>query len=92
MKITVTEDHIKNGHKVNPDHCPVALALNDAIPEYKHAVGNDRYTIWKLSDNGNDRLSLVGTKLLPHNAVMFISDFDCGKNHAKSFEFEIEDI
>lgn len=92
MKITVTEDHIKNGQKAAPDHCPVALALNDAIPEYKHAVGNDRYTIWKSSNQGNDNLLLVATRPLPHNAVMFISDFDCGKNHAKPFEFEIEDI
>lgn len=45
MKITVTEQHIKNGKRGEMCGCPIALAVKDHFPGSEVFVGMRRY-IW----------------------------------------------
>lgn len=80
MKVSVTEQDIKEGEKGNCWHCPVALAL-------KRATGREvsvRALNWGFKDG-------AGFYDLPQSARLFINEFDrWGKEEPFSFEVDID--
>jgi hypothetical protein len=85
MKITVTQEHIDKGVRVNGYSCPITLALRDA-GFVRPCVGIHRcYVSKKRFWFGYSRYD--GT--LPSNAVEFVRNFDVC-NPVEPFTFEIE--
>lgn len=81
MKITVTQDHINNGKKVNPASCPIALAVKELGYSFV-SVGNTKCHFGQVIDAG------YRTFLLPEEAVEFVHAFDYNWP-VNPFEFEM---
>ena len=78
MKVRVTQDHIDRGKRLNPDLCPIAIALADeGWRQVEVACGA--------------ALSRERSGLLPVRVSAWVSDFDEGAT-VKPFEFEFEDV
>lgn len=76
MKIIVTAEHIKNGCRMDPCGCPVALAIRDVVKDDDVSVGP-----WQVHVGGK------GIRL-PPAAVLFVRWFD-ENLRPQPFEFEL---
>src|SRR4051812_25193687 len=71
MKIIVTRKDIQNGHKHDPDRCPVARALQRAGVQHFGVLASDVM----LADGWNPTALLP----LPFRVTDWILDFDAGR-------------
>jgi hypothetical protein len=79
MKITVTEEHIRNGKPNDPYACPIAKAMRDNFPGAYISVHKTFATYWK---GFKKRMSL------PHKVQDIIYAYDRNKGMTP-FEFEL---
>ena len=77
MIIKVIQRHIKNGVRLNPFSCPIALALREKLNSYHIKVDKDECVIDTL------------VYKLPRFAQHFIKKFDDGKK-VKPFNFKLD--
>ena len=77
MRITVTAEDIKTGHRWHPRKCPIALAMTRAFG-VECSVGITIYCVV-----GKNK-----THLLPESAWMFIDAFD-NEREVSPFEFDV---
>lgn len=77
--VKVTEELIKNGLPRNPEQCPVALALREALPNRRVVVEAEE--IW-IEGEGYD---------MPSHVWEFVNRFDTGKP-VVAFEFDTNDL
>ena len=79
MKITVTQEDISNGLRLDANCCPVALAIKRKTGDEMVSVLRDRTNIWQPNEE------LITGRLLKarfHNSAplaSFIARFDKGK-------------
>ena len=73
VKITVTKEHIKDGQRLSPTGCPIALAVKATGVDF-WSVGVNDFTI---TIRGNARAFKLYK--MPKEAVKFRHDFDTGK-------------
>ena len=83
VKVTVTEEDIKNGKKQSRKYCPIGLALSREIGTFDVSVGTDQiqFCIWSVEERSS--------AATPPKAVRFIKMFDDGKT-VKPTVFELE--
>ena len=82
--INVTAEHIERGEPENSEHCPVALAIMDALPQAGvPCVGSSEVTFRAADDRWVD----VG---LPDEVSVFIETFDDGTDNVGPFTFELD--
>jgi hypothetical protein len=88
VTITVTQDHINKGVKQDCWSCPIALAIQDAMPGVicAEVLNPDLGFATIFGDDGD-----CGEALLPDPARHFIAEFDNGQTvHPFAFEAVIE--
>jgi hypothetical protein len=78
VKIEVTRADIDRGRPRFNNLCPVALAINRALPGHAWRVDG-----WRAEGDGGGRFAL------PWRAVVFVSDYDHGKP-VQPFTFEVQ--
>lgn len=78
MKIQVTQEHIANGLALNCERCPVALSLQESLPE-RAKITVDRFFI---TIEGIDYKT-------PSLAADFIAAFDA-RHQVEPFEFDLD--
>jgi hypothetical protein len=79
VQVEVTQDDICNGFRGDCTECPIALALERALPGHHIEVGND--SVWSSEEHLAD---------LPADAVAFIVRFDLwGRSEAEPFRFTL---
>lgn len=71
MKVTVTQDHIDQGHVRNPNYNPIALAISD-IPGMHKARVNYYNTAWY-----DARARVYRDRDTTEAVSQFIQDHDC---------------
>lgn len=79
--ISVTEDDIKNGKRMDSKFCPIALACKRTEMFGEHGVRVDHFKLFKRGSCLKYRLPFV--------AKAFIHRFDAGRN-VEPFEFEVD--
>ena len=91
MLIKVERGHIREGAADDPEYCPIALAMADAMGEESNPYVNHHHAFWSDSAEGR-----VGREL-PKIAREFSSEFDSeweklfpNMGRFKPFEFELE--
>lgn len=96
MKISVTEEDIKNG-KVGSSCCPIALAVKRCLPEARKNISvsvNSCYISFLKNDEYNPFDSDPAIRVrMPPAAIKFVFDFNWNnKSRAmcRPFEFELE--
>jgi hypothetical protein len=72
--ITVRQEHISAGIKLNCLACPIARAVAEQVPELNQPRVRDKAVSTGWSIEGN-----LKTYLLPRSAQRFIKRFDKGK-------------
>lgn len=77
LHVTVTHEDIKKGKKNEPEHCPIARALDRLYPGNDVSVNEDTVEIDDL------------TFTLPERAETFVSKFDAGEK-VKPLKFVID--
>ena len=83
MRITVTEEDIKNGKARNCSECPVALALR------RHGLPHAEVDYDSIHYEGPD--GFPRTIEIPDRVYNFVKSFDAGSwLHAHPFEFDLE--
>jgi hypothetical protein len=80
MKISVTQEHIKNGKPLMPGCCAIALAIKEQGPSD---------ALYVLSDGLVEFIALAKTVCLPTLAYAKMKAFDEGVN-IEPFEFELD--
>jgi len=68
MKVKITENHIKKGHRCSGSTCPVALAIKEFTPFKSLSVG-----LLYIYIEYNNMSKIVR---MPENVQRFISKFD----------------
>jgi len=81
MKIEVTQEHINKGKRKNCYRCPVALAIESAIPDSWVSVGWQTITV--------DKDQQYATQRTPTAVTEFINKFDRRKK-VEPFEFVLQ--
>lgn len=74
MKITITQKHIERGIKIEPQHCMMAIALNEQVPTCEVIVGVGRATFIPLALDCYCPIEVP----LCDDARWLITRFDCG--------------
>lgn len=87
VKITVTDDDIKQGKRYKPQECPIALAAKRSFPGKAIIVGTEHLSVYE-SETALDRLAKYG---LCQAARAFRHNFD-QHGLGAPFEFELGEV
>lgn len=87
VKITVTDDDIKQGKRYKPQKCPIALAAKRSFPGKVIIVGTEHLSVYE-SETFLDRLAKYG---LCQAAKAFRHNFD-QHGLGAPFEFELGEV
>lgn len=74
--IEVTDEHIKNGDRMDTTACPIALAINDGLEEAENAfadMGFRSLALYPKGYQGGPRLLMASEEV-----AWWVSDFDAG--------------
>ena len=84
-RVKVEARDIRVGISGSGTHCPVALALGRALPEWRGemVVGSRRIDFW-------DGATLARSVDAPPEVADFVKRFDAGAEELDPFEFDLE--
>lgn len=77
MVIEVKKTHIRRGRRLQPDACPIALAIRESLGSEKVQVHKEDVKIGRKTFD------------LPEEAQWFVDAFDTKKSSVQPFSFEL---